>query len=320
MSVFLKTALRTVVVLLLVSSTAAKAAINSLTLTQEFLNAKCLDYCIVGACVFLKCGLTGCSVNTVPKVSHNRPDLLISAVSQPGQEPWIAARATVVKFAKQVGGSMLQKMLGFSMGGGEVNPTSARNRSSTTKFKDVHIIGTPMASMKTDFFCDSHTKAFKPHLVTESNIVGWRLGADLLLPQSYIPGYREVGNFPSYTWGPIYPRHGALNQKDDAKAAAVMAQRGLSIVTEGGMGHLYQSFPADNENDTPWQRMHPGWGKCTGAPGYTNRESWSVANKSDDGMNSWLYWHRYTCCLGGRGTKIGEVSLPPVCLGDLSGL
>lgn len=289
-------------------------AVNTFSMSRELLNIKCLNYCLEGACVFLKCGLTGCSINTVPKVSHNRPDLLVSAVSQPGDEPWTEARLTIVNIANRIGGSLLERMFGFFMGGGEDSATTQKANTQNLKFKDVHILGTPMASMNFDHMCKSHTDAFTPHLVTESNFIGWRLGIERILPQSYVPGYDEVGQFPSHTWGPVYPRNGVVNQRDDAKAAAVMARRGMSVITDGGMGHIYQSFPGGNQNNTPWQPLHPRRGQCEAQLGTDNSLSWSEKNLSEDGNNSWLYWQRYQCCLGGKGIKIAEIRVGPICL------
>jgi hypothetical protein len=58
-------------------------------------------------------------------------------------------------------------------------------------------------------------------------------------PQTWIPGIREIGHFPLNTWGSTYPRGGTATQADEAKMAAVIAQRSADIVTRKNQPHVY---------------------------------------------------------------------------------
>ncbi|NHN23161.1 TIGR03756 family integrating conjugative element protein, partial [Bacillus amyloliquefaciens] len=52
------------------------------------LSPDCVNYRVVGLCYWLYCTPFGCSVRTSVKVSHFRPDLVVSAYSNTGQNPW----------------------------------------------------------------------------------------------------------------------------------------------------------------------------------------------------------------------------------------
>jgi integrating conjugative element protein (TIGR03756 family) len=292
---------------------ATEGNVNTAEMVQQFANLECLNYCVVGACIYLVCTFFGCDIEVVPKISHNRPDLLVSSVSHPGSDPWGDAESTIINVINNASSSLFMSTTGFQLEGG-IDAQPQKARKVILAHKDVHVLGTPMASINMNYFCPSDTSVFKPHLVTEADFFGWRVFIERFLPQSYIPGYREVGNWPYYTWGAVYPRMGMLNQIDDAKAAAVMAVRAMSIIKDGGMGHLYQSFPSINKNQTPWQRMTPNLSQQCEAFGTTNDLSWSQQTKSLKG-NSWLYWQRYTCCADPPpGVKIGEVNFGPICI------
>ena len=97
----------------------------------------------------------------------------------------------------------------------------------------------------------------------------WRLGLpEMLYLQNLLPGRRVVGDGIQQQWGPVWPRTGFINQKDDAKAAAVVAQRAGNIVTQTRQPHIYNALDGNGYNRTwlpgNWLRMIRirGYGKC----------------------------------------------------------
>ncbi|MFN3237617.1 MAG: TraU family protein [Pseudomonadales bacterium] len=51
-------------------------------------------------------------------------------------------------------------------------------------------------------------------------------------------------------WGPVWPRTGFINQKDDAKTAAVVAQRAGNLVTQTCQPHIYNALDGNGYNRT----------------------------------------------------------------------
>lgn len=74
---------------LLISLTVPAAqAITTPEIAASALSPECVHYQIVGVCYWLFCSPFGCSVRTSVKVRHFRPDLVVSAYSVTGQNPW----------------------------------------------------------------------------------------------------------------------------------------------------------------------------------------------------------------------------------------
>ena len=63
-------------------------AITTPEIAASALSPECVQYQIVGVCYWLFCSPFGCSVRTSVKVRHFRPDLVVSAYSVTGQNPW----------------------------------------------------------------------------------------------------------------------------------------------------------------------------------------------------------------------------------------
>lgn len=137
----------------------------------------------------------------------------------------------------------------------------------------------------------------------------WRglLPAEMLYPQSWIPGLAEVGNFPDNTWGGVYPREGSLTQTHPVKASAVLAQRVASILTQRSQPHIYKFLARstggfryfDPGTDVLWQRLYPQPEKSCAAFGAN--DSLSLASWGDGRTTAaegyiWNLWRRTECC------------------------
>lgn len=79
---------RTLLCLLIMMPCAGKA-ITTPEIAASALSPTCVKYQVVGVCYWLFCSPFGCSVRTSMKVRHFRPDLVVSAYSVTGQNPWI---------------------------------------------------------------------------------------------------------------------------------------------------------------------------------------------------------------------------------------
>ncbi|MBK1674813.1 TIGR03756 family integrating conjugative element protein [Ectothiorhodospira shaposhnikovii] len=162
--------------------------------------------------------------------------------------------------------------------------------------------------------------------------VAWRWSLpESLYPQALTPGSRELGVFPLYTWGSIYPRDGFVLQTDDAKAAALVAQRVGDVVTRSGQPHVYrylQSGGAGNhdgfrvwypaplmERDSKtgdWQMLTPRTDsgcQVFGQNDLNQAASWGVGRIAGptEGNYAWNLWRPYSCC-SRHGSWIGEIT------------
>ena len=52
------------------------------------LDKTCLNYCITGVCVWLRCSIYECEIETSIRVSHYNPGLIVSVFDEPGDNPW----------------------------------------------------------------------------------------------------------------------------------------------------------------------------------------------------------------------------------------
>ncbi|BBP46322.1 integrating conjugative element protein [Thiosulfatimonas sediminis] len=177
-------------------------------------------------------------------------------------------------------------------------------------------------------FCPSNVTPLKPHYDSFVDQLEWRYGF-IERFQAIAKGYhwfgkREIGTRTSTniigtnTWGQVWPRIGFVVQQEDAKAAAIIAQRAIDIATrsDGWRIHSKAPTPASNEKTDKWQMISPKEDSVCKPFGSTNA-NWSDG-RNDDGEEQygWNYWRPYSCCLGG-GNVIAKASIPPICLKDL---
>ncbi|MEF8621805.1 TIGR03756 family integrating conjugative element protein [Escherichia coli] len=201
-------------ILLLLCAAFPLRAITTPEIAASALTPDCVKYRVVGLCYWLYCTPFGCTVRTSVKVSHFRPDLVVSAYSNTGQNTWAEM-------------SLLSPPLpGVAEGGGDTNPRSA-SQHSKVRFKNADAIGFPAGDELAKFFtqfgyiCSPSSQPFQPYFLSQLDTLAWRSGVpEMTYPEALTPGMREVGQNGDM-WGNIYPRAGAISQTHDYKAAAV---------------------------------------------------------------------------------------------------
>ena len=159
-----------------------------------------------------------------------------------------------------------------------------------------------------DLWCPGGTMPFGIYFNSDLDSWFWRsiLPVDLLYPQAWIPGFGEVGNALTNTWGATYPRTGELVQSHPAKASAVMSARTQSILSQPAQAHIYKPFqtPGGYRYFTrygapKWQPVHPiAESSCLtfGTNDSIGPFSWrDFKTASTDGY-VWNLWQRYECC------------------------
>lgn len=291
---------------------------------------QCLNYCVVGACLWLRCGPLGCSVETRPKVSHRRPDLVVSVTEHPGRNPWSEVRA--IGAAAIAGGSAQMGFTSFAGGRHTPKQASGDDRHRNLRFAEVEIWGHPLSvdhqwlslmGLSVPGVCPARTMALQPYYLSPLDAIPWRTGVtELLYPQTYLPGVQEVGTFPIDTWGSVFPRMGFLGpQPDPARAFAVFAQRAAHFTTRSLQPHVYREAPGQSVtvSNARWQLLWPpatpfcGSFTAINAPFVLPNAAALALTPNDD--ITWQLWREYSCCLPNPGALlIAEFDLVPVCL------
>ncbi len=213
----------------------AAETFTSSDIIQRSLKHSCLDWKVVGVCLWLHCKYGSCRVNTTPRVRHYLPDLVFMAYDHTGEPPWQEFGAVL-----SGRGTLFKQFQGGSFPGTDVRD------GHSLRFKEVDAVGHPAPFVRNVFgvqyLCRSQSKALFPYFISALDHVEWRGGLEAFRPESVTPGSREIGHWPRNTWGSVFPRAGFVMQAEDPKAAAVAVQRAADIVTQTNQARVYVPF------------------------------------------------------------------------------
>ena len=302
---------------------------NSGTIATAGNSEDCQEYCFTGVCLWLICTPFGCEVETSAQIGHTAPDVVVSSYKEPGENPWSEMRVVLEATAKASVSAQMGALIDLPVYGGGPNypgrDTSHQeqrgNKSRSLHFKETTVIGSPATAYRdalaaTGYVCPTKVEPFFPYFQSEFDALPWRLGiAELLYPQSWIPGAREIGPWPLGTWGSVYPRHGFVTAVEAPKAAAVAAQRAIDIATREQQPHVYFKVDIEesDEKTDRWQMISPVIDdEC--APFGVVSEDYSPGRVAEDEAYGFLYWPWYECCEPKPGVLIGVMDTPPICL------
>jgi integrating conjugative element protein (TIGR03756 family) len=282
------------------------------------LDRSCLNYCITGVCVWLRCSIYECSIETSIRVAHYNPDLVVSVYDEPGDNPWQEMESIFGSLDSGIVSGIVSTFHGAFVGGGHRTEGGNPATDQSLRFKEVTAIGHPFSSVSdfigdSGYYCPSEAESFNPYLLSSLDALTWRLGLpEMLYLQNLLPGRRVVGDGIQQQWGPVWPRTGFINQKDDAKAAAVVAQRAGNIVTQTRQPHVYNALDGngynrtwlpgelvENDPDTGvWQMLAPEVDEQCYAFGENDvlSTSWSKGRHSEDNRYAFTLWRPYECC------------------------
>jgi len=335
----------TTLVLLIVVSLPTAAPARDITtagITAETATAAlaCSRWQPIGVCFWLRCTLFSCSVNTSLKVGHYNPDLMVSAYHEVGGNPWAEMRATLGAAAKAAGQTIVSTLLGVDIGEGNRTEGTAHRDHQNLRFKEADAIGHPVSALSSvadisGLICPSETTAFVPYFQSTLDLLAWRTEIpESLFPAAFIPGLREIGDFPVNTWGGVYPRSGFVTQAEDPKAGAVAAQRAGDIVTRTGQPHVYVPAGAgggttttggvrvwlppslvENDPATGWWQMHSPVPAASceafGENDTVSVASWADGKVDEHGDYAWSLWRPYKCCETAGEVFLGSVDFIP---------
>lgn len=296
----------------------ADSSFTSADVAEASASPDCVDWRIRGICLKLKCGFFGCRIRARPWIEHRIPDLVVSAYNEPGEIPWTEAREVLGRPLAAAVNTALQAAVGVSVGGGQALSSrpgrTGEGQASTEslRFREVSVIGNPAIlayrqwlAGRFPLLCSTSVEPLVPYFASEADALAWRIGiAEMVYPESWLPGQRTVGQFPMNMWGTVYPRTGSVLQQSDVKAAAVAAQRAVDVASRSGQPHVYIPVPGVPESDEQtdhWQMVHPKQDRSCTAFG-RDRDYSDERENPDGGGYGWIYWPLHHCCPGSGKT------------------
>lgn len=283
----------------------------------------CMQWMPVGLCFWLTCTPYGCSVDTSIKVGHYNPDFVVSVYNGLGDNPWTEIREVLGSAQSAAADGLFGGLISVPIDSagnrteGSADPREHRNLI----FRETDAIGHPLSWLSgvaadTRYFCESHTTSFVPYFQSGLDALSWREAfPEILYPASWIPGLREIGNWPQQTWGSVHPRTGWTTQSEEPKAAAVNAQRAGDIVTRSKQPHIYRSLDdpdsdsqriwppepliENNASTGTWQMLSPRVeSDCAvfGTNDLVGTSGWGGGRVDAEGDYVWNLWRPYQCC------------------------
>ena len=325
-----------------------KDGISTAEIVLATTNFECMKWRLSGVCLWLECS-PFCTVKVSPHVSHYAPALVVASYGTTGQSPWSDfigdSYALVSEFAHRSTFALQGTTVSTEMGGGAFgdrgDAVGAKERRQGLRFKAADVVGSPgnIATMAAGFglplFCPtSDIQPLYPYFLSGIDAISWTSATiEALYPASLLPGRREVGSlnlFPGdgplnplgNTWGSLFPRTGFIDQPEDPKAGAVIAQRAADIVYKESQPHIYRRVgtvggmddggfkvwePGElRENDpenSVWQMLVPiTEDQCSEfgvddrqTPSHLTRRSWADG-KNHEGDYVFMLWRPYDCC------------------------
>lgn len=312
-----------------VTSISTEDIIASLSLDRS-----CLNYCITGLCIWLECSGFSCSIESSLRVRHNNPDVVVSVYDDAGDNPWDFARVLYGDLEEGGRDALVGLFHDAQAGGGHRVEGGHHATDQSLRFNEATAVGHPLSILSnfvssTGFFCPSEATPFMPYFSSSFDALSWRLGLPEMLYFSHLlPGRRVVGSGVLQQWGSVWPRTGFINQKDNAKAAAVTAQRVGNIVTQLTQPHVYIPLRGNGYNRSwlpgqlvennaetgVWQMLAPKLDNQCYVFGENDvyQRAWSHGRHSDDNRYAFSLWRPYECCRN-RGSYLFTVPFQ-VCL------
>lgn len=310
-----------------ISLSASASSTNTALITESTLSAlpNCLHYQIKGVCYWLTD--TGATVTT-PYVSHYLPDIVVSVFNpltdKNGGNAWLEMNDTIDQAGKVAEQEIIAGLAHVKAGGGQhgfENPLQ-----QNVYFKEIDIVGNPALSLlpTTPALLPSTADPLKPYFQSMLDSGLWRGFPPQAEPEQAAALTTNITHFignsgGAVNWGGAYPFEGKVETSNDAKAAAVIAQRASILLTaQNSWAHIYQSLPTkcgqecdavviqeDNE-DTQFQLVFPIQQSNCQVFGKTSSYGDDFEQKAQ-GSYVWVLWRHYQGCIQGSGIYTGKI-------------
>jgi len=278
------------------------ATISNTEIVTEAIDLACLDYQVVGGCVWMTCTVAGCEFDYSVKVSHRIPEAVVNAYPILGQSPWPESQSAVSPTA-------------FAADGGASEEGGKTNREQALKFKNTEVFGSPgtagyhlaAAGGGSLPFCTPLTWPLVPYFISTLD-PNWR---DPVVETPWTLANLLTGvSAGTSRFAGLFPRIGFVKQGHDYKASLVAAKRAAHIVRQDLQPHIYTpldtwytpaqgQWPPGQETDYLWQQLVPQVMSCRVLPDINDTLSLTDPYRSRVNAvtgNAWQLWRPYTCC------------------------
>jgi integrating conjugative element protein (TIGR03756 family) len=298
---------------------------NTVAITAGTLAAlpNCLHYQVKGVCYWNSAGIT----ITTPYVAHYLPDLVVSVFNPPedknGGNAWFEINATLDQAGEIAEKEIIPGLAHAPAGGGQhgfENPLQ-----QNVYFKEVDIIGNPALSVLpgTPTLLSSAASSLTPYFQSMLDSALWRgfppeADAEQVSAITTDVTHYIGSNAGAINWGGAYPFEGKVETTNDAKAAAVIAQRASILLTaKNSWAHIYHSLPTqcgeecnaaviqEDDNNTQFQLVYPIQQTTCQVFGKTSTYGEDF-EQSSNGNYIWVLWRRYEGCIPGAGIYLGK--------------
>ncbi len=301
----------------------AYADINSATITAATLKAtpNCLHYKVRGTCYWL----SDWDVTTTPYVEHYLPDVVVTVFNKPGDNPWTEMKLSIDKAGAIAEQKIISSLTGFEAGVGQ--HSFADQHEQSVFFKETDVVGNPAISLFSAYYLlPSTASSLTPYYQSMLDAALWR-GLPQIPTALAEEDYAIVADMTHHigtgliNWGGVYPHEGKVSTNNDAKAAAVMAQRASDLITSTDLmhltGHIYQSLSnscgeecnaapvQENSEKTQFQMIYPTVDLTCDYFGKTVNDGEDRETKAQ-GAYAWVIWRKYEGCRNGDGQFMGE--------------
>lgn len=195
--------------------------------------------------------------------------------------------------------------------------------------------------------CPNKIKPLQPYYLSFADAFWWRAGypvtdgpisgsdrSEIILnPVSTDTLPADANPLTDEVWGHLYPRGGTINQPHDAKAASVIAWRGMDVLRHSVPTPRVGVALPDGVSERQWSvdRDHPRWQMifpevkaCQPTPHYPDPPDPGIdfmqphvidGFDQSSGGYAWNYYRRYTCCSNTRGRLTVTLNFPvPLCI------
>jgi integrating conjugative element protein (TIGR03756 family) len=274
--------------------------IDSLGIVGASIDVGCMDFEVVGICIWMTCVLTACEFDFSVKTRHKIPEAVVAAYPIIGMSPWTdtASYAGPTSFAEE---------------GGSSTEGGATHREQALRFKNADVIGSPgvyiyhaLADDVDSLFCKPVTWGYLPYFLSTEDY-NWR-DPTVETGWSLYNALARVGKGPA-TFAGLFPRIGFVNQGHDYKASLVAAKRAVDIVRQPWQPHVYWPmtasatrqgyWPPTPDTEFLWQQLVPEVRDCAFLPDINDASSLGdpyAARLNPTMGNAWHVWRSYACC------------------------
>ena len=287
--------------LCIANANADTATISSSGITSAGFDVGCVDYQVVGGCIWMTCTIYSCEFDYSVRVSHRIPEAVVNAYPTLGKSPWPDSQGAVSPSS-------------FAQEGGASDEGGKTNREQALKFKNTEVFGSPstvayhaLASGDSFPVCKPLTWPMVPYYISTQDF-NWR---DPLVETSWTMANLTTGvSAGSSRFAGLFPRIGFVKQGHDYKASLVGAKRAAHFVRQDWQPHVYTpldtwyspeqgNWPPSEGTDYLWQQLVPSVMSCRALPDINDTASLTDPYRSRVNSvngNAWQLWRPYSCC------------------------